>query len=1157
MYKFDFNILEPAEFENLVADLITTRESILQKTSFTVITQDAGPDGGVDFSLDNGGIIGQAKRYKDKNNLMQNLKRESEKAKSLNPKRYILIVSLPLTFQNRQEIIELFNPFIRSESDLLDQIDLSRLLDKHREILLRHNKLWISSTIILQQVIEETVRKAFSDVSQRHAVSELKEIATVKDYFVSTDFFPRGIDVLRKKSFLIITGDPGIGKTTLARAICHFYMEHKGYKELHYHHGINPPLTIPDNPVKSIFFLDDFLGTTIYDKARIENISFFQSFVDKIYDDGHLLIVTTREYIYQQEKKVNPRFRQMDDYKYIIAHTGYSREEKLQILLNNVTKAQLPYTAVNSLKQYAEAIITAPNYRPKLIAEFLRKDCQYFGDAFDWGYRLLTYMESPYEYWELTFLDLSSGAQLFLLCLFISNEPSLHTFLYQTFKSVSRYRQISSKGYEADTFHEAIRELNNTFIYIDKNTDTNELAYSFASTFIKDFLLQYLRNQDYHIEYLIRGAIAYNQLFFAFTNKKEDYIKVESYEVQFCGQKILLNKELQEVLLDKVIKDFNKLVEMRVELVRWDQDDVVVKKKNKEDNRVHWLLLFIENFNLEQYSKARKFVLGQIKKIAVWEDDRIYLNEAEISSLPVLIVLIRKHIKIDPYQLITSYYKLISRTEHFLKFYTLRKSYRIAFDKFVANEKEDLTEFLNDTIENDITEYAMLAQHYRDMFAYYALNKLFDETIIDVFDYYGLALSNTQWNSWLDHSRLSRRKLAKKQENVKEYDFKTSRRKKKIQSYADAGIDHVLPKSNTVLTKNQIDELVISNYPEQAEQVLLMMKKKSYLYQLVRFSSQLKPIINFCITSSFQISKNKPHFVLQLFRFLIKPLMVKTDPKLSEKDFIAMAGFSSYTASRQLDFFKEKQYNEFAREFDLDQQIFKKFANSPLLLMDNGWYSYVIPEIGFLFRSLYLKSLRNKNELYNTEYVTLDNTNFDELWDYLGLIDKVDFISHFLLPKMNKFLQYVKGNDPKQFLQRYFRYFGMRIGYREKDKVKYRIDANSNFTTLHLFDYLFIRLSEKIFKNFPFESGYLKNEINDQHCANLLEYLEKEWSGSQKKSVALSAIKDDKFWDLLIKTELAELIRDEVIEFEKEVQRLALKIGIKTKDSVISDQTTE
>ena len=247
----------------------------------------------------------------------------------------------------------------------------------------------------------------------------------------------------------------------------------------------------------------------------------------------------------------------------------------------------MPYPAVQSLKTYADSIINAPHYQPKLIAEFLKRRNYSFPQLDQWGWFLYNYITTPYEYWEISFLDLFAEARLFILCLFISNKPAYHHFLFDTFRSVSRFRQVSNPGYEGDAFYAAINEVKDTFIYIDKDLNGDELVYSFSTTIIVDFLLNYLQKHDYFIESLIKGAIAFDQLFFAFTTKKNDYpIDEDSGEEEF-GQKILLSKPLQKVFIDKIINEFDELKEEKVDMVKWNDGDLIIQKRNRlgRDNK--------------------------------------------------------------------------------------------------------------------------------------------------------------------------------------------------------------------------------------------------------------------------------------------------------------------------------------------------------------------------------------------------------------------------------------------------------------------------------------------------------------------------------------------------------------------------------------------
>jgi len=430
------------------------------------------------------------------------------------------------------------------------------------------------------------------------------------------------------------------------------------------------------------------LGNTIHNRPYISNISFFQTFVDRVIDSGDILIVTTREYIYQQEKKVNPRFNQLDDFKYVIKHTGYSLKDKLQILLNHIRKVELSYEAIRSLSYKAKEIVEHENYNPKLISEFLRKDGKEYENTSHWGWYLKKYLDKPYRFWESIFLELSQQAQLVLICLFVSNEPCLDIFLFNTFKSVNKFRTVAGDGFEKDLYYNAINELNNTFIFIDKDTLSDEFAYSFANTFIKDFLLDYLRNNSYIIDYIIKGAIAYNQLFFAFTNEPED--KVDDYESEnpLFGNKIRLNTYQQQLLLEKIIADFDSLAEMRVEKITWVSGNVTYEDKEQHDNRLWRLQRLLNWFDINYNLRAKDFILKKFKEFAFWENSSVHLNSSELYQFPHFLKKILLYIQVVPFDVIEKYYEQIERTENFISFYELRQIYEDDFDKFIKQQKE-------------------------------------------------------------------------------------------------------------------------------------------------------------------------------------------------------------------------------------------------------------------------------------------------------------------------------------------------------------------------------------------------------------------------------------------------------------------------------------
>ena len=128
---YDFSQLNDKEFEVLVVDLLSITNDIRIERFKT------GKDRGVDgrFFTDSGKeIILQCKHYLKSGYrvLISKIKNEeSKKVKILNPSKYIFVTSLPLSWDNKEEINKIFHPYIKRSDDILGQEDLNDLLRKN------------------------------------------------------------------------------------------------------------------------------------------------------------------------------------------------------------------------------------------------------------------------------------------------------------------------------------------------------------------------------------------------------------------------------------------------------------------------------------------------------------------------------------------------------------------------------------------------------------------------------------------------------------------------------------------------------------------------------------------------------------------------------------------------------------------------------------------------------------------------------------------------------------------------------------------------------------------------------------------------------------------------------------------------------------------
>jgi hypothetical protein len=208
MSSHDFKGLHDKEFESLCADLLGVSMSIRFERF------KPGPDQGVDarcFEAGGGEIVLQCKHRPASSitDLARHLRDEERpKADKLLPARYLLAVSHALSRPNKAKLAQSMHPHIKSDSDVFGAEDLNDFLDRHPEVMRRHFKLWLTSAHVLSLVLDKPIfeRSAFT----------LEEARDAAKTFVPTSSYSEALRSLDDLGVLIVTGEPGVGKTSLA-----------------------------------------------------------------------------------------------------------------------------------------------------------------------------------------------------------------------------------------------------------------------------------------------------------------------------------------------------------------------------------------------------------------------------------------------------------------------------------------------------------------------------------------------------------------------------------------------------------------------------------------------------------------------------------------------------------------------------------------------------------------------------------------------------------------------------------------------------------------------------------------------------------------------------------------------------------------------------
>lgn len=513
MSNYDLHsLLEPLEFEKLVCDIIQKRDGIVLKM------YKEGRDMGIDglFINDHLKTIIQAKRYQpDFKKLHRDLEHfELPKVRNLKPNRYILGISMDLSPDEENKIIELFEGFILNNHDILTKKDMNRFLEDpiYKQILLKYPKLWLPNANVLEKVLVKSVHRA----AYRESSEELKEAIKVAKTFVPTQIYYEALHKCSQNHVIVLSGEPGVGKTTMAYILALAYLQPNNLDGFVWANSIHDVYAMLEDEKQQVIILDDFWGSIFLgEQTRRNDETRLDKLIRRIveFHGEKCLILTTREYILQQGLQKHPLLRKtLDQYALICTLEEYGDDEKASILYRHLYVSNLEYEYVNYLFMKTDWIVHHQNYNPRVLALFLNNisnnDC-----SPEEYYELLSdYFDNPEEFWESIFMDISTESQIVSLLLLISSTPMHLESLKHCFE---KYIMISSGHMKVKNIDECIAELEKTMIKTFYNEEYEAVLLKFSMPAVQDFLYGYLqKNCESLVPKLLECCVYYNQLQF-------------------------------------------------------------------------------------------------------------------------------------------------------------------------------------------------------------------------------------------------------------------------------------------------------------------------------------------------------------------------------------------------------------------------------------------------------------------------------------------------------------------------------------------------------------------------------------------------------------------------------------------------------------------
>jgi Restriction endonuclease len=493
---WDLSRLTPSDFEDVCRDLLSLEFGV-HLESFP-----DGRDGGVDLRYmspaDADTLIVQCKHW-IRTGTAKLIKHMSDveraKIEALDPERYVLCTSVGLTPDNKKTIMASLQPWILSTGDIYG-------------VVRQHPRLWMAAASVLSAIVNNRIH-------QRSKALSLDADHALK-IFVPHEGMERATQLLARDHVCLLTGVPGVGKTTLAQVLAAQYAE-LGYEIVDVGSDIDEANSVWDSESQQFFYYDDFLGqVSLGDNNLSKNedrrIVEFMRRVER--NKNKRLVLTTRGYILEHAKQRYERLAtaNFSPLSCVVSLAQYTRPLRAQMVFNHAYFSALDNDTRHALssREYYQPIVDHKNFNPRLIELSLRRVEQSGLQGHEAAELFAQLLTEPREIWDFVLERHLDYAETALLEVIASGPVQWN--LSEVPQAWTALMNELGAAVAAHTFRDAVAAMDGSLISLS-NAGTGTFV-TLINPSLRDHIRTRLSEDEAAITRLLTASLYFEQLVF-------------------------------------------------------------------------------------------------------------------------------------------------------------------------------------------------------------------------------------------------------------------------------------------------------------------------------------------------------------------------------------------------------------------------------------------------------------------------------------------------------------------------------------------------------------------------------------------------------------------------------------------------------------------